>query len=81
MDIEKAMKNPGATFGTPETVIASTDLTTEQKRAILLQWQDQLEQFQHADEENMPAPGGQTDVTADCLRRVTTLLSELGSRT
>ena len=79
MDFEKAMKNPGAIFGTPESLYASTEFSPEQKRAILLQWQDQLEQFQHADEENMRAPGPPTGMTAECLRRVTDLLSELQS--
>jgi hypothetical protein len=77
MEFEKAMKNPGAIFGAPETLYASTEFSPEQKRAILRQWQDQLEQFQHADDENMPAPGPATGMTADCLRRVTDLLSEL----
>ena len=79
MDFETAMKNPGATFGTPETLYGSTEFSAEQKRAILRQWQDQLEQFQHADEENMRAPGPPTGMTAECLRRVTDLLSELQS--
>ena len=77
MEFEKAMKNPAAIFGVPEKLYASPEFTAEQKRAILRQWQDQLEQFQHADEENMPAPGPPTGMTADCLRRVTDLLSEL----
>lgn len=77
MEFEKAMKNPAAIFGVPEKLYASTEFTAEQKRAILRQWQDQLEQFQHADEENMPAPGPSTGMTADCLRRVTDVLSEL----
>ena len=79
MDIDKAMKNPSATFGTPEALYSSTDLTAEQKQAVLRQWQDQLEQLQAADDESMQAPGGRTSGTADCLQRVTTLLSELDS--
>jgi hypothetical protein len=73
MNFEKAMKNPGAIFGAPEALYASTEFNAEQKRAILRQF----EQFQHADDENMPAPGPPTGMTADCLRRVTDLLSEL----
>jgi hypothetical protein len=79
MDLESAMKNPGATFGTPEVLEASTDLTTEQKRAILLQWKDQLLQLQTADDENMPGLEANTEFTSDCLRRVTTVLSNLKS--
>jgi len=79
MDIEKAMKNPSATFGTPEALYSSTELTAEQKEAVLRQWQDQLEQLQAADDESMQAPGGRTSGTADFLQRVTTLLSELAA--
>ena len=77
MNFEQAMKNPGASFGTPENLGESTEFTAQQKRAILRQWQDQLEQFQRADEETMRAPGPPTGATAECLRRVASLLSEL----
>lgn len=77
MDIEKAMKNPSATFGTPEALSASTELTADQKRAVLLQWKDQLLQLQAADDENMPGIGAAASANAECLRRVTSLLSRL----
>jgi hypothetical protein len=80
MEFESAMKNPGATFGAPETLYASSDFTAEQKRAILRQWQDQLEQLQHADEENMRAPEPPTGDTGEYLRRVTDLLTKLEDR-
>jgi hypothetical protein len=80
MEFEKAMKNPGAMFEAPEALYASTEFSPGQKRAILVQWRNQLEQFQHADEENMRAPGPPTGTTAECLRRVTDLLLELESR-
>jgi hypothetical protein len=76
MDIEKAMKNPGATFGTPEALYSSTELTAQQKRAVLLQWKDQLHQLLAAEDENMPATDA-TGATSDCLRRVTNFLSRL----
>ena len=76
MDLEKAMKNPASTFGTPEALFESGQLSAEQKRAVLLQWQDHLEQLQAADEEGM-----QTDETAsgtgDLLARVSRVLSRL----
>jgi hypothetical protein len=80
IELAQAMKNPGATFGAPETLFASSEFTAAQKRAILRQWQDQLKQFQHADDENMRAPGPPTGATAECLRRVTDLLSKLEER-
>jgi hypothetical protein len=81
MDIEKAMKNPAATFGTPEALYSSAELTAEQKRAILLQWKDQLHQLLAAEDENMRAPGVATGRSAECLSRVTNFLSQLESRT
>ena len=80
MEFEKAMKNPATVFGTPETLYASTEFSPDQKRAILLQWRDQIEQFQHADDENMRAPGPPTGMTAECLRRVSDLLLTLEAR-
>jgi hypothetical protein len=44
MDVETAMKNAGSVFGTPEALSESSELTSEQKRAVLLQWKDQLQQ-------------------------------------
>jgi hypothetical protein len=77
MDLDKAMKNPGSVFGTPEALSASRDLTPEQKRAILLQWKDQLQQLQAADEEGMQKSGPAAGTTADLLARVTSILSRI----
>ncbi|HKE45125.1 MAG TPA: hypothetical protein VKB41_11385 [Steroidobacteraceae bacterium] len=78
MDLDLAMKNPGATFGTPEVLEASTDLNTEQKRAILMQWKDQLQQLQTADDENMAGPDEEPHAElAELLKRVTTVLARL----
>jgi hypothetical protein len=81
MDIAEAMKNPAATFGTPEALSASTELTADQKRAILLQWKDQLQQLLIADEENMVVAGASAGANADYLRRVTDILTRLDAGT
>ena len=49
MDFQQAMKNPNVAFGSPEVLEASTELTAVQKRAILMQWKDQLEKLLIAD--------------------------------
>ena len=72
MDLDRAMKNPAGVFVTPEALFESNELTREQKRVILLQWKDQLEQLQAADDEGMQAAAGTTD---DLLRRVSSILS------
>ncbi|HSC08222.1 MAG TPA: hypothetical protein VLD59_15455 [Steroidobacteraceae bacterium] len=79
VDIQKAMKNPGIVFGTPEVLDASTELSAQQKRAILLQWKDQLQQLLIADEESMLAAGASTGANADCLRRVTDTLTRINA--
>jgi hypothetical protein len=77
MDFQLAMKNPVATFGTPEVLEASTELTVAQKRAILLQWKDQLTQLQAASDESMTGPESQ-GAGAECMRRVVNALIRLG---
>ena len=70
MDYQEALKNPGRMFGgVPEALESSSEFNVAQKRAILLQWKDQLMQLQRATNENMPGPESD-GVGAECLRRV-----------
>lgn len=77
MDIDRAMRDPASVFGTPEVVRDSTELTPEQKRAILLQWKDQLQQLQQADDEGMRRSDGTAGARSDVLARVTSILSRI----
>jgi hypothetical protein len=77
MDIDKAMKNPASVFVTPEALGESRELTAEQKHAVLLQWQDQLQQLQAADDEGMQKSEPAVGPTDDLLRRVTSILSRI----
>ena len=77
MNFQDAMKNPGRTFGSPEALETDSTLTPEQKRAVLLQWKDQIQQLMVATEENMPGPETSSGITAECLRRVVDALSRL----
>ena len=74
MDFEQAMKNPGRTFGSPSVLEASTDFSVEQKRAILLQWKDQLTQLKVATQEGMPGPESQGS-GAECLSAIVDALT------
>jgi hypothetical protein len=77
MDYQQALKNPGKMFkGAPEALESSTEFDAAQKRAILLQWKDQLIQLQRATNENMPGPESD-GAGADCLRRVVDALIRL----
>jgi hypothetical protein len=77
MDIDRAMKNPATTFGTPEALILSSELTAQQKRSVLLQWKDQLQQLQAADDEGMQQNDAADSTTDDLLGRVTRSLSRI----
>lgn len=77
MSIQNSMNNPSDVFATPEALEASSELTPAQKRAILVQWQDQLQQLLVADEEGMLRANAKAGANADCLRRVTDILTRL----
>jgi hypothetical protein len=77
MDLDRAMKNPGSVFGTPEALYESSALTAEQKRAVLLQWKDHLQQLQAADDEGMNKSGPAAGTTAELLTRVTSTLCRI----
>ena len=79
MDIDRAMKNPASTFGTPEALSESSELTAEQKRRVLLQWKDQLQQLQAADDEGMQQNYAAAGTTDDLLERVTNILSRINA--
>jgi hypothetical protein len=77
MDIDRAMKDPASVFGTPEALSGSSELTAEQKRAVLLQWKDQLQQLQAADDEGMHKSEPAAGTTGDLLARVSNILSRI----
>lgn len=57
MDIEKAKNDPASVFKTPDEVLEHEEISLEDKRAILKQWEyDELE-MAVAEEENMAAEG------------------------
>jgi hypothetical protein len=77
MNIQQAMKNPNVVFASPEVLEASPEFTAVQKRAILTQWKDQLQQLLIADDESMLRADAKVGANADCLRRVTDILTRL----
>lgn len=76
LNLDQAMKNPGRYFGRPAAICDSTELSREQKRAVLLQWKNQLQQEQTADNENMQGEG-MPDVGAQTLEQVSKALLQL----
>ncbi len=53
IDLEKALLDPTAVFGTPEDVLECADLTREQKVEILRRWEYDAHAIEVAEEENM----------------------------
>jgi hypothetical protein len=79
MNLQQAMKNPNVAFASPEALESSTEFSAEQKRAILMQWKDQLEKLLIADEESMLRADAKAGANSDCLRRVTNILTKLSA--
>ena len=77
MTMQQAMKNPNIVFRSPEALESSQEFTNLQKRAILMQWKDQLQQLLIADEENMLRGRSNAGAEAECLRRVTDSVTRL----
>ena len=80
MDIQQAMKNPNVVFASPENLELSRELSAMEKRAILIQWKDQLQQLLVADEESMLNANSGAGASAECLRRVTDSMTRLPLR-
>lgn len=77
MNLDQAMKNPNRYFqGQPSAVCESKELSREQKRAVLVQWKNQLQLEQTADNENMQGEGV-PDVGAQTLELVSKALLRL----
>ena len=66
VDVEKALLDPGLVFKTPEEVLASNELSREQKINILRRWEYDVRELQVAEEEGMEGP---QPVTLDVVQR------------
>lgn len=77
MNLQQAMKNPALVFATPELLESSAELSAAQKRAILVQWKDQLEKLLVAEDESMLRVGAPPGADAECLRRVSSILARM----
>ena len=53
------------------------EFAAEEKRVILLQWKDQVEQLLTADNESMLRANAIPGANAECLRRITNILTRL----
>lgn len=75
MDLDKALLDPAAVFHVPHDVLHAPGLSPEDKKAILLRWQEDAEALMRATEEGMP-PEGQCS-PAELLRAVQLAIESL----
>ncbi len=75
MDLDKALLDPAAVFHAPHEVLHAEGLSTEQKKAILLRWQEDAEDLMRATEEGMPPEGQRSP--GEILRAVQDALQAL----
>jgi hypothetical protein len=78
IDLEKAKLDPGSVFSSPADVLEVHGLTDEDKKAILLRWEDDAEALLRATEEGMPPV--ETRAPAEILRSVQAALSRIEER-
>jgi len=67
IDLDKAKLDPASVFHAPEDVLAAPDLSSEDKKSILLRWEADAEALLRATEEGMPPEEGRRS-PAELLR-------------
>lgn len=74
----KAMNDVSRAFDRPRDIVASHDLSSEQKIKLLKEWEIDLRELQVASEENM-AGENSSGTTAELLRECRGALARLGA--
>ena len=69
VDLDKAKLDPASVFRAPKDVLQSQGLSPEDKKSILLRWQEDAEALMRATGEGMP-PEGQRRSPAELLLAV-----------
>lgn len=75
-EFDAAMQDVAKVYGSPAELIATDDLTRQQKLKLLQQWDYDLGLLLVAAEENMAGPG--SGVTSERLRAVRDAIKRLG---
>jgi hypothetical protein len=77
-ELDQAKLDPGSVFRGPEEVLAAS-LSDEEKKTILLRWEEDADDLMRATEEGM-APEENRRSPAELLRAVQAALETLGAR-
>ena len=75
MDLDKAKLDPGSVFRTPKDVLGAPGLSPEDKKAILIRWESDVEALLRATEEGMPPAENRSP--AELLRAVQQAMQSL----
>lgn len=78
VDLDKAKLDPASVFHAPEDVLAAPGLSPEDKKAILVRWEADVEALLRATEEGMP-PSDNRRSPAELLRAVHEAMQSLES--
>lgn len=76
-ELDQAKLDPGSVFHDPEEVLAAS-MTAEDKKIILLRWEEDAEDLMRATEEGMP-PEDNRRPPAELLRAVQAALEQLAA--
>jgi hypothetical protein len=80
LDLDKAKLDPASVFRAPEDVLGTPGLSPEDKKAILIRWQADVEALLRATEEGMP-PSDNRRPPAELLRALHEALQSLENST
>ena len=75
IDLNKAKLDPASVFHTPKDVLGAAFLSIEDKKAILIRWEEDAEALLRATEEGMPPEDNRNP--AELLRAVHLALESL----
>jgi hypothetical protein len=75
IDLDKAKLDPASVFHTPKDVLRAPSLSVEDKKAILIRWEEDAEALLRATEEGMPPEDNRNP--AELLRAVHLALESL----
>jgi hypothetical protein len=76
IDLDKAKLDPADVFDTPKDVLCAPGLSPEDKKAILIRWEEDADALLRATEEGMP-PADNRRSPAELLRAVHEALQAL----
>ena len=79
IDLDKAKLDPQSVFNTPDEVLSAPGLSPDDKKAILVRWEADVEALLRATEEGMP-PSENRRSAAELLRAVHVAIEAASAR-